>query len=325
MAITDSDKLDFLWKKVVYGVTETNIDGKDGPNEIYKSETLTLAQDVWQQSSDIPATAPTSSAATPVKYYGANAASGSYVDEPIQMVADPTVSGGKTWLAVADPTGNVVPGSANRLRDFIPPSIGSTYLAKIYTSESDAKGDSSKMNALSSNQEWVFDYAAGVLHFPNNVPSGISSNVFLVAHQYVGTKGVGASGGANGLVFATANVAYDSGTQNILAVNSAVRASAVIVEVDAAWTNANSTTAITVGTTGDTDLLFKAGDCDLTSAGQYRSDFHYIWPSTSDVTIVAEVTQGTASAGTARVSVEIETRGSIQPVDYGLVTDSGSV
>ena len=50
MAITDSDKLDFLWKKVVYGVTETNIDGKDGPNEIYKSETLTLAQDVWQKS-----------------------------------------------------------------------------------------------------------------------------------------------------------------------------------------------------------------------------------------------------------------------------------
>jgi len=178
MAITDSDKLDFLWKKVVYGVTETNIDGKDGPNEIYKSETLTLAQDVWQQSSDIPATAPTSSADTPVKYYGANAASGSYVAEPIQMVADPTVSGGKTWLAVADPTGNVVPGSANRLRDFIPPSIGSTYLAKIYTSESDAKGDSNKMNALSSNQEWVFDYTAGVLHFPNNVPSGISSNVF---------------------------------------------------------------------------------------------------------------------------------------------------
>ena len=58
MAITDSDKLDFLWKKVVYGVTETDIDGKEGPNEIYKSETLTLAQDVWKDSSDIPATAP---------------------------------------------------------------------------------------------------------------------------------------------------------------------------------------------------------------------------------------------------------------------------
>ncbi len=325
MAITDSDKLDFLWKKVIYGVTETDIDGKEGPNEIYKSETLTLAQDVWKESSDIPATAPTTSATTPVKWYGHTSDSSDYVKQPIRMIADPTVSGGKSWLAVADVTGNVVPGSANRLRDFVPPSIGSTYLAKVYTTEADAKADSDKMNALTSNNEWVFDYAAGVLHFPNTVPSGISSNVFLVAHQYVGTQGVGASGGANGLVFATANVAYDSGTQNILAVNSAVRASAVIVEVDAAWTNANSTTAITVGTTGDTDLLFKAGDCDLTSAGQYRSDFHYIWPSTSDVTIVAEVTQGTASAGTARVSVEIETRGSIQPVDYGLVTDSGSV
>jgi len=325
MAITDSDKLDFLWKKVVYGVTETNIDGKDGPNEIYKSETLTLAQDVWQKSSDIPATAPTSSADTPVKYYGANSASGDYVAEPIQMVADPTVSGGKTWIAVADPTGNVVPGSANRLRDFIPPSIGSTYLAKVYTTESDAKGDSSKMNALSSNEEWVFDYAAGILHFPNNVPSGISSNVFLVAHQYVGTKGVGTSSSANGLVFATANVSYDSGTANIFLVNNAVRASAVIIEVDAAWTDANNTTAITVGSSTDTDLLFKASDIDLTSAGQYRSDFHYIWPSSSTVQLVAEVTQGTASAGTARVSVEIETEGSIQPTDYGLVTDNGSI
>ena len=241
------------------------------------------------------------------------------------MVADPTVSGNKTWLAVADVTGNVVPGSANRLRDFIPPSIGSTYLAKIYTSESDAKSDSNKMNALSSNYEWVFDYAAGVLHFPNTVPSGISSNVFLVAHQYVGTKGVGSASSANGLVFATANVSYDSGTANIFQVNNAVRASAVIIEVDTAWTNANNTTAITVGTSGDTDLLFKASDIDLTQAGQYRSDFHYIWPSTADVQLVAEVTQGAASAGTARVSVEIETEGTIQPTDYGLVTDQGSV
>ena len=324
MAITDSDKLDFLWKKVIYGVTETNIDGKDGPNEIYKSEVLTLAQDVWQQSSDIPAAAPTTGAASPVKYYGHTSDANASVTVPIRMVADPTVSGNKTWLAVADVTGNVVPGSANRLRDFIPPSIGSTYLAKIYTSESDAKGDSNKLNALSTNNEWVFDYAAGVLHFPNTVPSGISSNVFLVAHQYVGTKGVGSSSSANGLVFATANVAYDSGTVNIFQVNNAVRASAVIVEVDTAWTNANSTTAITVGSSGDTDLLFKASDIDLTAAGQYRSDFHYIWPSTSDVQLVAEVTQGSASAGTARVSVEIETEGSIQPTDYGLVTDQGS-
>ena len=106
---------------------------------------------------------------------------------------------------------------------------------------------------------------------------------------------------------------------------NAVRASAVIVEVDTAWTNANGTTAITVGTSADTDLLFKASDIDLRVAGQYRSDFHYIWPSTSDVTLVAEVTQGAATAGTARVTIEIETRGEIQPVDYGLVTDQGSV
>jgi hypothetical protein len=325
MAITDSDKLDFLWKKVVYGVTETDIDGKEGPNEICSSETLTLAQDVWSKSADIPTTAPGTSAATPVKFYGHTSDSSDFVVQPIQMVADPTVSGGKSWIAVADPTGNVVPGSANRLRDFIPPSIGSTYLAKVYTTEADAKGDSDKMNSLTTNNEWVFDYQAGILHFPNTVPSGISSNVFLVAHQYVGTKGVGASSGANGLVFATANVSYDSGTQNILDVSSAVRASAVIVEVDAAWTNANNTTAVTVGVTTDKDLLFKASDIDLSVAGQYRSDFHYIWPSTSDVTICAEVIQGAATAGTARVSVEIETRGTIQPVDYGLVTDSGSV
>ena len=71
------------------------------------------------------------------------------------MVADPTVSGSKTWLAVADVTGNVVPGSANRLRDFIPPSIGSTYLAKVYTTEANAKADSNKLNSLTTNEEWV--------------------------------------------------------------------------------------------------------------------------------------------------------------------------
>ena len=325
MAITDSDKLDFLWKKVVYGVTETDIDGKEGPNEIYKSEVLTLAQDVWQQSSSIPATAPKLTASSPVKFYGHTTDANASVTVPIRMVADPTVSGSKTWLAVADVTGNVVPGSANRLRDFIPPSIGSTYLAKVYTTEANAKADSNKLNSLTTNEEWVFDYTAGVLHFPNNVPSGISSNVFLVAHQYVGTKGVGSSTSANGLVFATANVAYDGGTTNLYHVNNAVRASAVIVEVDTAWTNANDTTAITVGQSDDKDLLFKATDIDLRVAGQYRSDFHYIWPSTSDVQLVAEVIQGAATAGTARVSIEIETRGEIQPTDYGLVTDQGSL
>ena len=155
MAITDSDKLDFLWKKVIYGVTETDIDGKGGPNEIYSSESLTLAQDVWQKSSDIPATAPKTTAATPVTYYGHTSDSSDFVKQPIQMVADPTVSGGKSWIAVADATGNVVPGSANRLRDFIPPSIGSTYLAKVYTTEADAKGDSDKMNSLTTNNEYL--------------------------------------------------------------------------------------------------------------------------------------------------------------------------
>lgn len=328
MAISDSDKLDFLWKKIVYGVTETDIDGKAGANEIYKSEVLTLATDVWQQAANIPGTAPTTTATTPVKYFGNTSANGDYIAVPIRMKADPTVSGSKTWLAVANVDGNVTPGSSNRLRDFIPPSIGSTYLAKVYADNANAIADTNKLNSLTTNYEWVFDYAAGVLHFPNTVPTAITSasNVFLVAHQYVGTKGVGSPvSNSNGLVFATANVSYDSGTSNIFFVNNAVRASAVIIEVDSAWTDANSTTAITVGTTADPDLLFKASDIDLTASGQYRSDFHYIWPSTSSVQLVAEVTQGAASAGTARVSVEIETRGQIQPTDYGLVTDQGSI
>ena len=41
MAINDTQKTDFLWKRIVFGTTETDITGKEGFNETVSSPSPT--------------------------------------------------------------------------------------------------------------------------------------------------------------------------------------------------------------------------------------------------------------------------------------------
>ena len=46
MAINDTQKTDFLWKRIIFGTTETDITGKGGPNETVPSPVPTYIQNI---------------------------------------------------------------------------------------------------------------------------------------------------------------------------------------------------------------------------------------------------------------------------------------
>ena len=59
MAIQETQKVDYLWKKLGYGRTKTDVNSiKGATNESIASPLLLLGGDVWSQSDDIPALMP---------------------------------------------------------------------------------------------------------------------------------------------------------------------------------------------------------------------------------------------------------------------------
>jgi hypothetical protein len=184
MAITDTQKVDYLWKKLGYAATKTDTNAnKKAPNEAIASPLQLRADKVMKDASSIPGTQPASSAGV-VTVYPTSA--------PIECTADNTATANRTWK-----TGQT---------DWISPEFGSTYQAKVYIHTSsdagNAAGSGTQVFATGSgnDDEWFFDYQSGVLHFiGDNLPNGVSftgKSVYIAASRYSGTFGVGGDTGA---------------------------------------------------------------------------------------------------------------------------------
>jgi len=93
-------------------------------------------------------------------------------------------------------------------------------------------------------------------------------------------------------------VAFDSGESAFGNASANTTIQKVMVEQDAGWTNANSTTEITLGDTADVDRLFSGFE---PLGGQHLWDADHTYSSTTPVRVY--VTQGGATAGTAKVRV----------------------
>ena len=69
MAVSDNQKVDFLWKKLAYGVTKTDTnDKKLAPNESLPSPLLLRGDNVWAEAGSIPATQPSSNSSIVTVY-----------------------------------------------------------------------------------------------------------------------------------------------------------------------------------------------------------------------------------------------------------------
>jgi len=182
MPISTDQKLDYLWKKLAYGLTKTDTNAnKRAINESIASPLLLRGENVWAQSSDIPGTMPASSAGVVTVYP---------TTSPDETTADSSATTNRTWL-----TG---------LTDWIPPEYGSTYQVKVYIHDAgdagDAAADGTQIFAAGSgnDDEWFFDYQSGILHFiGTNLPSGISGKVIYISGaRYTGIRGVSTPGAA---------------------------------------------------------------------------------------------------------------------------------
>ena len=95
----------------------------------------------------------------------------------------------------------------------------------------------------------------------------------------------------------TVTVNYNDSTVAIGTAEANAYIHKVVVESATTWTGADSSTNITVGDSGDVDRLFSAFDPDVQTTDE--TDHKY----SSQTAINAYVTQGGASAGTAKVVV----------------------
>jgi hypothetical protein len=179
MAISDSEKLDFLWKKVIFGTSKTaSASNKSGSNETIPSPLPVYAGNVWTQAGpgDIPSTPPESDTDVIVRYYGA---------QRIQMTMDPTSPANQSWMA--------------NQTNLIPTTFGSGYLVRVWLGDPNG-AKAARIFPDTTNQEYVFDYVSGVLNFTNTIPSGIAATigtgtvsvavdgVYIEVYQYVGAK-----------------------------------------------------------------------------------------------------------------------------------------
>lgn len=183
MAISDSQKVDYLWKKLGYGATKTDTNArKKAPNEAIVSPLLIRGDKIWAEAGLIPTVKPNADYLSAVgerivKVYDDNN------NTTVETTEDGTSTPLRTWI-----TG---------ITDWIPPEFGSTYQVKVFIDNASASnpettGTQVFATGSGNDDEWFFDYQSGVLHFiGNNLPSSLSSSkrIYIVGATYTGVFG----------------------------------------------------------------------------------------------------------------------------------------
>jgi hypothetical protein len=180
---SDNQKVDYLWKKIVYGAAKTDISGNiDATNEPNPSPLLIRGDKILQQSDLIANIIPGSNSSVVTVY-------------PTTFPVECTSTAGIPTPSLTWQTGQTF---------WIPPEFGSTYQIKVYISPSGqaanvlTKGTQVFATGSGNNDLWVFDYQAGILNFnSNNTPyaggspiSFTGNSVYISGAVYSGAFGL---------------------------------------------------------------------------------------------------------------------------------------
>ncbi len=187
MAISQSQKVDFLLKKIGYTKTKTglSVDGtltgtkKAGFAEALPSPLIIADGSVWTESGLIPTTPPGSDTSQ-VKVYLAGTSG-------LRLTVDSTVAGNRAFIAYTTYNNT----SSARLTNWIDTQFGDNYIIKVYKGDPNSGGVQLSASGSGANDGWFFDYSAGVLNFNDtNVPSGVTgTNIYIVGYRYIGNTG----------------------------------------------------------------------------------------------------------------------------------------
>lgn len=210
MAISDSKKLDFLWKKLGYGVAKTDDTAKkSASNESISSPLIIRGDLVWVDSDQIPSVIPLVSSEN-VEVYN------DYLSSTVECTVDVTSTPMRTWKT--------------NLSGWIPPEFGPTYTVKVYVDVPAAADPQTGVRLFpdgTGSDEWFFDYSAGVLHFiGDTLPASVQGNksIYITGARYVGRTGLSDVGSGSGLlepaVFPEAQSILADGTTSAFTLSS---------------------------------------------------------------------------------------------------------
>ena len=218
MAISDTQKVDYLWKKIAYGKTKTDSGtNKQGFEESISSPLLIRGDKIWQQSGSIPSSIATASAVVTV-YSGTTT---------VECTEDLTAADNRTWKT--------------NYTDWISPEFGADYIISVYIANSGITGSNkttqvtiagNKISAGGLNDDqWYFDYQSGVLHFiGTNIPTAITTNVtgksiYITGARYTGGIGFGTSSTTTATTATLGNLYISSNTISSLDTNANINLS----------------------------------------------------------------------------------------------------
>ena len=169
MAISDSQKVDLLWKKVGFSKAKTDTNAnKKAPNEGIVSDLIIKPAEVWSDVGSIPSTIPSSNT-TVLRIYS-----------ELETTEDSSATNNRTWKT----------GTTN----WVPPKFGATYQLKVYVDTAGSGNPASNGTQLfetgsGNDDQWYFDYQSGTLNFiGTNLPSGVSdgNSIFVSGARYQG-------------------------------------------------------------------------------------------------------------------------------------------
>lgn len=232
MAISDSQKIDYLFKKVGYSVTKTDTSSVKSPSNESIPSPLSIRGDViWVDSQDIPTVIPTSNSSVVTVYADT-------LSSTIQTVNDSTASTNRTWKT--------------NLTDWIEPSYGSTYQVKVYLATTgnttpQTSGIQLFADGTGANDEWFFDYSSGVLNFiGTNLPTQTftGKSIFISGARYVGQKGLDTFSNLTVTGNISAAEIYENGNR-VLTSNSNI-----VITGDAIGSGTYNNVAVSLQTTG---------------------------------------------------------------------------
>ena len=206
--VPDSQKIDYLWKKIGYGAAKTDISGNiDATQEPFASPLQIRADKIMQQSALIPSIIPGSNSSV-VTVYPTNF--------PVECTNDAGI-----------PTPTLTWNSGRTF--WVPPEFGSTYQIKVYIAPSGnaanvaSKGTQVFATGSGNNDEWFFDYQSGILQFNgNNTPysggspiSFTGNSVYISGAVYAGAFGLPAAVSLGNLTISNTTISTSFANANI--------------------------------------------------------------------------------------------------------------
>ena len=292
MAIQDSQKVDYLWKKLGYSAAKTDTNAiKKAPNEAITSPLLMRIDTLWSQSGSIPSVLPGSSTGVVTVYPTSN---------PVECTEDTSATANRTWKT----------GQTN----WISPEFGSTYQVKVYIhTTSDAAGASGGDQVFATgsgnDDEWFFDYQSGVLHFiGDNLPNGVSftgKSVYISGGRYTGDIGGNFSASTMGdltTIGSPQTTLTPTVTNADIGLDPTGTGQVIITGTNAITIPSGSTAARPSGSTGDLRVNSATGNLEYYASGQWN----VLDPSAGTATALDSFT-GDGSTTTFTLSAESST------------------